>query len=88
MVSAQATPVPRLSGKASTIRYALTKRFRDAQIEPLGAHHMQGSGATALLSAGAALSVVARILGHASLTRTMLYNKRSEEALDIPYYGK
>ncbi len=82
-----------MSGQS--IRYALTRRFRQTQVEPLEAHDMRRSCATALLSAAADLAVVARILGHSSVTTTQLYDKRPERAaeeavkkLDIPYYGK
>ena len=56
---------------------------------------MRRSCATALLSTGADLAVVARILGHASVTTTAIYDKRPEEAaaeavgkLTLPFYGK
>ena len=81
-----------MSGQS--IRYALRKRFQQAEIESLGAHDMRRSCATSLLAAGADLSVVARILGHASVTTTMIYDMRPERAaekavkrLTIPYYG-
>lgn len=80
----------RMSGQA--IREILHRRAATANVAALGPHDCRRSAAGDMLEAGADISIVARILGHSSITTTAGYDRRPEAAkaraaglLHVPY---
>jgi integrase len=66
-----------LSGVA--IYRALQRRARDAGIERFGPHDLRRSFGTELLNEGCDLSLVSKLMGHASITSTVIYDQRGEK---------
>ena len=86
------SPAHGLSGVA--IGKRLAKRAKEAGVGHVAPHDMRRSFATALLGAGNDLSIVAGLMGHASVSTTVRYDRRGEAAqraavatLAVPYTG-
>ena len=67
-----------ISGAA--VYKALAKRARQAGLRPVTPHDLRRTLATELLEHGSDLSVVQRVLGHASVETTTIYDCRGESA--------
>ena len=71
---------------------ALLRRAADAGVPHLSPHDLRRSYITGLLRAGADLSTVQRLAGHASVTTTTRYDRRGDDEkakavalLHVPY---
>lgn len=58
----------------------IKKRASEAGVANVSCHDFRRSFATTMLSKGADIAIVQKLLGHASLTTTALYDKRGEAA--------
>jgi site-specific recombinase XerD len=56
------------------------KRATEAGIQDVSCHDFRRTFATTMLNKGADIAIVQKLLGHASLTTTALYDKRGETA--------
>ena len=63
------------------VKGAVRLACRRAGIERIGAHRLRHSAATDMLGAGAALTEVAQVLRHRSVSTTAIYAKCNTEAL-------
>ena len=64
---------------AQALMLALVRRAAEAGVPHLSPHDLRRSYLTGLLRAGADLSTVQRLAGHASVNTTTLYDRRGEE---------
>lgn len=89
-VRGQAVTIRPMSSQA--IMTALLRRAADAGVAHLSPHDLRRSYITGLLRAGADLSTVQRLAGHASVTTTTRYDRRGDDEkakavalLHVPY---
>jgi integrase/recombinase XerD len=68
----------RMSGES--VYNAIVKRARDAGLADASPHNLRRTFATNLLDAGADLGIVQKLLGHASINTTTIYDRRDEVA--------
>jgi hypothetical protein len=85
--------IRRLTGQA--IYNAIRKRGEDAGLENFTPHNLRRSFATELLDRGADIAIVQRLMGHASIETTKLYDRRGDPSqrraaglLTLPYQNQ
>lgn len=87
--------IQRRKMSAQTIYNLLSKRGREAGVKSFSPHDMRRTFVSDLLDAGADISTISKMAGHASVTTTARYDRRPEAAkqkaaglLHVPYRGR
>lgn len=87
--------LPEKSISTTALDKLLRKRSQQAELSDLDWHDLRRTTTSDLLDAGADISVVAGLLGHANVQTTARYDRRGEytkikasELISVPYFGR
>jgi len=95
VINKAGTMAPERSMSTTAIHLILKKRVGESGIADMTAHDLRRTFVGEMLDAGADVSTIAAIVGHASVTTTARYDRRGERAkeaaagfISVPYKGR